>query len=181
MDPLSITVSTLTLVTKCVKAFDTIAEYYEEFNRADINLRGLAGQCSLFQLALSKIRDAYQHHHPTKQPGANRDAKEANGVLLDCKDFFDMLLARVEPLLELLGEHEDEEEDGSNKMTVRDSIKAVWRRGEIEFFSQTIHKQTAALTLLLMALQQYGPSFLLSLSLSLSFSFFFFWLFRRCM
>lgn len=102
MDPLSITVSALTLVSKCVKAFDTVSEYYEEFHRADLSLRGLAGQCSLFQLALSKIRDAYQHH-PTSHSDANSNAREANSVLLDCKDFFHMLLTRVEPLLELLG------------------------------------------------------------------------------
>lgn len=147
MDPLSITISVLTLVTKGISFIQVCQEYATKYQLADLSITALRTECASIRVALLQIQAV-----TSCQDGRYRDfgyvVEEYKAVLSACSVTFSLLNEKLGSL----------GIDGTNKKHERDvvsKLKFIWQESTMELIRQNIRGQAIAITLLLTAIQAY--------------------------
>lgn len=148
MDPLTITTSVLTLVTRSISAVQTCQAYAAKYQIADLSIAAIRTECASIRIALLQIQNliAQSHGRNVQHQVEAYVLEEYETVLSACSLTFSLLSEKLESL-GFNGLNERHESDVVSKLNF------VWKGSTMESIRQSIRGQAIAITLLLTAFQ----------------------------
>jgi hypothetical protein len=146
MDPLSITMGVLTLVTRSIAAVQTCQTYATRYQLADLSIAATRTECASIRIALLQISNLITQNHGRNVQHQVEEyvLEEYEAVLSACSLTFALLSQKLESL-GFNGLNE------GNECDVVSKLNFVWKEPTMESIRQSIRRQAIAVTLLLTA------------------------------
>jgi hypothetical protein len=148
MDPLSITTSVLTIVTRCFTTITACQNYMAKYSIADLSIAAMCTECSSIRIALRQIQGLIAGDSNSSARGKIGDSllEDYEAVLGACSLTFDILERRLVALTGMSKE---------NTSSISTKLKYIWNETEMGMIVQHIRGQANAISLLLNAFQSY--------------------------
>jgi hypothetical protein len=150
MDPLSITVSVLSLVNRSVSTIQTCQSYASKYQDAQLSMISLRTECSAINLALSQIQRLITRDQKRNLKDRFEEyvLVEYESVLTGCQLVFTTFLARASEL-------GLDQEDKLKEATFWEKVKYVWNEPQMQSLRGGISGQANAVGILLSVFQAY--------------------------
>ncbi|KAF4631733.1 hypothetical protein G7Y89_g6393 [Cudoniella acicularis] len=147
MDPLSITVSVVSLVATSTKLLRTFSDYRAQYNMQDISTITIRVQCDCILVALAQIQAVFVGNQQMAARLMSDDSfsgQRLKSVLGACELTFSVVVGRLSKITEGIGE-------GGKSMTKKEKFERLWKESDIAELSKNISRLSDGLNLLLTA------------------------------
>lgn len=154
MDPLSITVSVLSLVARSITTIQTCQSYASKYQGLELSLSSLRTECSAISLALSQIQKLIvrNQRRNVEERFEELVLTEYQSVLSGCQLVFSTLNER-------LSELGLTNESNLKDITIWSKVKLVWNEPQLASLRGDISSQANAIGILLSVFQAYVQPF----------------------
>lgn len=152
MDPLSLTARVLAITTACLKSANGLGGLREKYKHAQITISALCAEATVISASLSQIQSLVLQNPNailTQMRSKSNVIAIFDGALTGCSVVFAVLNDEIAALTA-----ECQEED----LSWSQRAKITWKDAVMKELLQQLRGQTAAIGLLIQALQMYDDS-----------------------